>query len=206
MFAATKTHATHNATSFYTLLLIVALTLVGMSGLLAQMSTALPEALPALGGEAQQQTGHVAQGVAGPFTLSMPAVNVTVNVTEAWIRGQTWDFSTFTDAAGHFQLTAYPGSGGNVVIGAHYELANFVPGPFINLDQLQIGDQIVVTYQGHTYTYQVTRTLLVDPSDVSVVYPTPTETLTLITCYTYSASVQRYTQRYVLQASLVSVW
>lgn len=178
-------------------LLLVVFMLAGLSG---DAQHALPvSALPLTGGG-----GGSASAPAGDFVLEIPEIGVHLAVEEAYVRGDTWDFSVFRHEAAHLQLTAFPGEGSNVVIGAHYELANFVPGPFIDLDQLEVHDRITIQYQGRTYIYEVSETLLVDPSEVYVAYGTPEEMLTLLTCYSYSGSGV-YARRYVVRAPLVDV-
>lgn len=158
----------------------------------------MPEALPALGGGGE----GAATAPEGAFVLAIPRLGLSLEVVQARVRGDTWDFSAITGQAAHLELTAYPGQGSNVVIGAHYELADFSPGPFYRLDALQPGDLIEVFYQGHRYVYAVSATLLVDPLDIDIVYRTPEETLTLLTCYSYNRTTGSYARRYVVRAAL----
>ena len=137
------------------------------------------------------------------FQLSIPSLEIDIPVFEAWLRGRTWEFRIFSQEAGHLQYTAYPGQRGNVVIGAHYALADFTPGPFQDLDQLEVGDLIQVYYLGHLYTYRVTGADLVSPNDLRILRTTPGETLTLLTCYDYSPQAATYTRRYVVYAERV---
>ncbi len=134
------------------------------------------------------------------FQLKIPAIDLDIPVYEAWMSRRTWEFRVLTEEAGHLQYTAYPGMRGNIAIGGHYELADFAPGPFKDLDQLVEGDTIEIVYLGQSYTYRVTTTLLVSPRNVRVIYPTPVEVLTLLTCYDYSPQAETYTQRYVVRA------
>ena len=178
-------------------LLLIVFLLAGLSG--DALSILPVSALPLTGGGSDS-----ANATTGDFILDIPAIGVELPVEEAYVRGDTWDFSVFRHEAAHLQLTAFPGEGSNVVIGAHYELANFVPGPFIDLDRLEVGDRISIQYRGRTYIYEVSETLLVDPSEVYVAYGTPEEMLTLLTCYSYSGS-GIYARRYVVRAPLVEV-
>lgn len=138
------------------------------------------------------------------FQLFLPTIAVESPVFEAWQHKRTWAFFVFTEEAGHLQYTAYPGEGGNVVIGGHYELTDFSPGPFYELDQLEEGDLIDIYYLGELFTYEVIFTELVDPTNLSVVAPTPIEMLTLLTCYDYSSIADTYEHRYVVRAALVA--
>jgi sortase A len=104
---------------------------------------------------------------------------------------------------GHYPTTQLPGHEGNVAIAGHRTTYG---APFGDLDQLQAGDQIlVVTVQGK-FKYKVTSERVVDPSEISVLDPSPDPsrpghhlaTLTLTTCNPkYSAS-----QRLIIRAQL----
>ena len=180
-------------------LLLIGLALILLSTAAVPAPLSGIEALPTLGGG-----GDSAAVPGADFTLHIPAIGLDVPVLEAEIRGSTWDFSGFTRQAAHLQLTYYPGQGSNIVIGAHYELTNFAPGPFYHLDRLAVGDQITLHFEGQTYTYEVRETLLVTPTDISVIYRTPQETLTLLTCYSYNRTSGRYARRYVVRAVRVA--
>lgn len=134
------------------------------------------------------------------FQLIIPTLEVNITVFQAWVSRRTWEFRVFTEEAGHLQYTSYPGEGRNVVIGAHYELADFSPGPFFHLDRLAEGDLIFVYFMGRPYTYQVIHTGLVPPTDITIIQPTTFEALTLLTCYHYSPRAEIYTSRYIVRA------
>jgi sortase A len=98
---------------------------------------------------------------------------------------------------GHYAGTALPGNPGNAAIAGHR--TTYLK-PFYNLDQLAPGDPIYVTTTQGRFQYNVVDTLVVDPTDVGVLNPTPTPTLTLTTCNPrFSAST-----RMVVQANLVT--
>ena len=82
-------------------------------------------------------------------------------------------------AVGHVEGTAPPGTDGNSGIAGHRDgffrgLKDIVPGDAIELDTLN-GKE----------AYRVERTWVVDPEDVSVLDPTSTRALTLVTCYPF---------------------
>ena len=82
-------------------------------------------------------------------------------------------------AVGHIEDTAPPGTDGNSGIAGHRDgffrgLKDIVPGDAIELDTLD-GKE----------AYRVERTWVVDPQDVSVLDPTSTRVLTLVTCYPF---------------------
>jgi sortase A len=97
---------------------------------------------------------------------------------------------------GEGPVTSLPGQAGNVGIAGHRTTYG---APFYNLDQLSPGDPIVITTTQGVFTYDVTRSLVVLPTDVSVMAPSATPELTLTACTPrFSAS-----HRLVVQATLV---
>jgi sortase A len=98
---------------------------------------------------------------------------------------------------GHYPGTPLPGEQGNAAVAGHRTTYG---APFYNLDRLVPGDPIDVTTVQGRFTYRVTRTLVVSPTDTSVVANTATPELTLTTCNPrFSAS-----QRLVVHAVLSS--
>ncbi len=102
---------------------------------------------------------------------------------------------------GHFRETPMPGQLGNAAIAGHRTTHG---APFGDLDGLQPGDLITVEMANGAglFTYSVTGTIIVSPSEYAAVIPTvdPTiATLTLATCH------PKYTsrQRMIVQAVLV---
>jgi sortase A len=82
---------------------------------------------------------------------------------------------------------AVPGQIGNFVLSGHSSNDVFASGDykfiFAQLDRLSKDDIIYVNYNGKRYTYAVTKTEVVVPTDVSkLVYTTDKPVLTLITC------------------------
>ena len=78
---------------------------------------------------------------------------------------------------GHMPATPMPGELGNSVISAHRDTF------FRHIGDLRSGDEITVRRGGDVYHFSVYKKRIVDPSDMSVVEPTPDAQLTLITCY-----------------------
>lgn len=78
---------------------------------------------------------------------------------------------------------------GNVVLSAHNDIYAEL---FRDLDQLEIGDLIYIRTNNRVYTYQVTRTLEVDPTDVWVLESQGKQMATLISCYPHGVNNKRY--------------
>jgi sortase A len=102
---------------------------------------------------------------------------------------------------GHFRETPMPGQLGNAAIAGHRTTHG---APFGDLDELQPGDLITVVMANGsgTFTYSVTGTIIVSPSEYAKVIPTidfSVATLTLATCHPEFTSKQRM----IVQAVLV---
>lgn len=89
---------------------------------------------------------------------------------------------------GHYPDTPLPGQPGNAGIAGHRTTYG---APFFELDQLEVGDEILVrTLQGE-FRYEVDRTLVVRPDQVEVLDPTEEARLTLTTCNPRFSAAQR---------------
>ncbi len=87
----------------------------------------------------------------------------------------------------NFPGTVLPGEKGNVVLIGHSSNNVFNPGKynyiFVNLNKLSIDDTININYKGVRYTYKVTATEVVSPSEFKYISdPVEGSTLTLMTC------------------------
>jgi len=102
---------------------------------------------------------------------------------------------------GHWPGSAMPGQPGNAVFPGHRVTHSH---PFLNLDLLSPGDQIVFYMPHMNYVYKVTRTQIVDPTDLQVVNQTSTRTVTLIACHPKHSAAQRIVVTGTLAASIPS--
>ena len=83
------------------------------------------------------------------------------------------------------------GENTNCVIAAHRGYGS-VP-MFRNIEALEYGDQVVITNLWDTLTYEVVKSIVIDPDDIDAVKIIPGQDLvTLITCHPYTKNVQRY--------------
>ena len=119
--------------------------------------------------------------------LRIPKIHLEVPVL-----GGTDDV-TLNRGVGHIDDTAAPGTDGNSGIAGHRD------GFFRGLKDIEREDVIELeTLQGKEL-YRVERTWVVDPEDVSVLDPTTTQSLTLVTCYPFY-HVGSAPQRYIVRA------
>jgi sortase A len=105
------------------------------------------------------------------------------------------DARTLRRSVGHIAGTALPGGQGNVGLAGHRDTF------FRRLQDVKPDDEVVLTTVDGVYRYRVQRTDVVKPTDVWVLNPTATATLTLVTCYpfTYIGSAP---ERFIVRASL----
>jgi len=112
--------------------------------------------------------------VAAPIAvLRIPKIRLEVAVLPGT------DDRTLDRGVGHIEDTAQPGTDGNLGIAGHRDsffrgLKDIAPGDAIELDTIQGTD-----------TYRVERAWVVSPQEVSVLDPTPTRAITLVTCYPF---------------------
>ena len=109
------------------------------------------------------------------------------------------DDRTLDRGVGHIEDTAEPGTDGNSGLAGHRD------GFFRGLKDISTGDAIELETLHGTEIYRVERTWVVDPEDISVLDPTSTRTLTLVTCYPFyyvGAAPRRFIVRAVLAGSL----
>ena len=121
-------------------------------------------------------------GPRSPTRLVIPAIRVDVPV----VPGVDWE--QLKKGAGHLIGSANPGERGNCFIAGHNDIYGEI---FRDLEQLKIGDEVLVYAGQQTYRYIVRATRIVEPDDVSVMEPTSTPILTLLTCYPYMIDSHR---------------
>ncbi|MBW3626750.1 MAG: class E sortase [Actinobacteria bacterium] len=89
---------------------------------------------------------------------------------------------------GHYPDAPMPGGQGNVAIAGHRTTYG---APFYRLDELVVGDPIIVSSPQGQFRYEVSESLVVEPDRVDVVAPTPDARLTLVTCTPRFSARQR---------------
>ena len=89
------------------------------------------------------------------------------------------DDDTLRVAVGHIQGTSKIGANGNAGLAAHRNTF------FKPLQNVKVGDLVTVTTADGVFSYRVQNLSVVLPTQVSVLAPTPNETLTLVTCYPF---------------------
>lgn len=81
-----------------------------------------------------------------------------------------------------------PGQPGKLVLSGHNDIFGEV---FRDLDQLREGDEVRVHTADQVFTYVITGTQVVAPTEVSVMNPTRNPSLVLVSCYPYRVDNKR---------------
>lgn len=98
---------------------------------------------------------------------------------------------------GHYPDTALPGETGNFAISAHRTTYGK---PFVDIDQLEAGDSLIVQSEDAWFVYTVESWEIVTPQDVRVIAPMPNEPgvepddryITLTTCHPKFSAAERW--------------
>jgi sortase A len=178
---------------------LIGLTLVtfGLSGgLLAGTALVMPESLQPDYRDALPYTSAATQPTASPEegtpigTIDIPRLGLASLVLEGDGAG------TLFFGVGHLPDTPLPWHGGNSVLAAHRDTF------FRPLARIRPNDVIRFTSSDARLEYVVLETKIVEPTAVEVLAPTPSATLTLITCYPFHY-VGPAPRRFVVRAERV---
>jgi sortase A len=132
--------------------------------------------------------------LSGPAALPLAVLRIPRLRLEVAVLPGT-DDRTLDRGVGHIDGTAMPGADGNAGMAGHRD------GFFRGLKDIAKGDLIELETAEGKDIYRVERTWVVDPDTVSVLDPTPTRALTLVTCYPFYF-VGPAPQRFIVRAVL----
>jgi LPXTG-site transpeptidase (sortase) family protein len=76
---------------------------------------------------------------------------------------------------------------------------------FRYLSDLRYGDVVYVETEKNKYQYMVKEAKVVEPTDLTILEPSPASRLTLITCTEWDSESGFYVKRYVVYADLTEV-
>ena len=190
-----------NIISALTKSIILALSLTVVFTAVALADGPAPEAAPDDQGRTLTLPAYLPDQPATRIVI--PAIDVDRPVEVIPVRNGTWDMEQITDQVAHLQGTANPGDSNNVVLGGHFTLPDGSPGPFVELGNLKLGDEVLVYGEdGTEYVYTVDLMKVVEVTSVGVAAPTSDPTLTLITCHNWDPDEGLYQDRLVVVAHL----
>ena len=114
--------------------------------------------------------------------IGIPAINVDAPV----VQGDDWE--ALKTGVGLNVSSGIPGKPGKIILSGHNDIFGQV---FRDLDRLVPGDEVMLLTEKNAFTYIVTGTQIVQPSQVEVMNQTENSTLALISCYPYLVDTQR---------------
>lgn len=152
-------------------------------------------------GPGPQQKPGFGQGIA---FLHIPELGADWN--RAVVEGITDE--VLTAGPGHYPSSAMPGEVGNFAVAGHRVGDG---APFRELDELEVGDVVVVETVDSWFTYRVTSNEIVSPKESAVLRPVPggaltdlptQEYLTLTTCHPEFSAENRMIVHALLEQSV----
>jgi LPXTG-site transpeptidase (sortase) family protein len=133
--------------------------------------------------------------------IKLEADVVPANLIEA-DGGLTWEVPAFK--AGHAEGTAGAGEIGNAVLLGHVT-SRRSGDVFLRLDQVKLGDTVAVFSDATRFDYKVVEIRSVTRTEVGVLDPTDTASVSMITCTgAWNPLIWDYMERLVVRAELVS--
>ena len=121
-------------------------------------------------------------GPAQANRIQIPAIGIDAPV----VQGDGWE--QLKKGVGQHIVSTNPGENGNIVLSAHNDIFGEI---FRYLDKLNPGDEIVLFTNQRVYVYVITRTRILEPTEINVMEPTTDPSITLISCYPYLVDDQR---------------
>jgi len=110
----------------------------------------------------------------------------SIGVDAPIVQGDDWE--QLKKGVGHHLGTANPGERGNMVLSAHNDIYGEI---FRNLERVEPNDEILVYSGNRLFRYVAVQKRIIEPTEVSVMYPTRDPTTTLITCHPYLVDNKR---------------
>jgi len=114
--------------------------------------------------------------------IQIPALDIDAPI----VQGDGWE--QLKKGVGQHVGSVNPGKKGNIVLSAHNDIFGEL---FRDLDRLQAGDQLILYTNQGAYTYIVSDSKVVEPTQVEVMESTSLPSVTLISCYPYLVDNQR---------------
>ncbi len=130
--------------------------------------------------------------------LLIPKIGVSTNIIE----GESLEVLKVYEGVWREQESSTPLVQGNMVLAGHrFQYLPPNTNTFYNLEELKVGDDIYITWEGRKFWYRVYNTMLVNPDQVEIRNPDPDlgREITLYTCTPLYTSEKRF----VVKANLI---
>lgn len=119
----------------------------------------------------KEDKGPVIVPVSAAFSVVIPKIQANENVVANVDPSNSTEYlNVLRTAVAHAKGTAFPGMNGTSFLFAHSTDAIWNVGRynavFYLLNKMEIGDDVVIFYNGDRYNYKVTDTKIIEPTDV----------------------------------------
>ena len=152
------------------------------------------------------QTQTYSYAKLGNLWLEIPSLGIRKPIVGIPLESGTWDVSWLGNDIGWLNGSAFPTWSGNSVLTGHVYNAFGVQGPFIDIDKLRYGAQIIVHAWGGQYIYEVRAISQISPDDTAAMLEhKELPWLTLVTCRGYDEISGTYAYRVLVQAVQVDI-
>ncbi len=121
-------------------------------------------------------------GPRSPTRIVIPGISLDWPVVE----GDSWE--ELKQGIGHRVGSSNPGERGNLVLAGHNDVYGE---PFRDLEKLEVGKDVLVYSGANAFRYVIKAKRVVAPSDLSVLAPSKSPIITLITCTPYRVDTSR---------------
>lgn len=151
-----------------------------------------PEVADAAGGDAtvEQRARRLADLFERRLADGKPIGRIEIPAIDAdYVVVQGTEEADLKLGPGHYPDTALPGQGRTVAIAGHRTTYG---APFNQIDKIDVGDPIVLVMPYGRFTYDVSETRLVDPSQTGIVRDVGHDRLVLTSCHPLYSAAQRY--------------
>jgi sortase A len=125
---------------------------------------------------------HANEPIVEVGTIEMPAIGVTKPMFEGV------SLTVLDHGPGHWPGTAQPGHRGNVVIAGHRTSHDR---PFRDIDQLVVGDEVILTTFEGRFVYEVVGTEIVTPDAIRIIDQVDGYTATMFACHPPGSTRER---------------
>jgi len=119
--------------------------------------------------------------------------------------GFTWLIGGLRGEVAWLGNTSWPGLGSNTSLAGHVTVTGYGDGPFRHLEDVPVGEVIILYTEHNIYTYQVRQSRVTTADDMAVTFATENSQVTLITCVDWDDETEMYLNRLIVLGDLVRV-
>lgn len=117
--------------------------------------------------------------------------------------GFTWLIGGLSGEVAWLGNTSWPGLGSNTALAGHVTVAGYGDGPFRYLEDVPVGEVVILYTEHNIYTYQVRESRVTTMDDMAVTFGSQNPQVTLITCVDWDDETEMYLNRLIVVGDLV---